>query len=101
MSLPQPKELLKSLAQAQDMLVESLSKPVKQLASTLNLPELPELPKAVDIVESLPELPAPPLPGGGAKAKAEAPPPAEVGKGEVTKVVSPKEVKEKFKIKIV
>jgi len=100
MSLPQPKELLKSLAQAQDMLVESLSKPVKQLASTLNLPELPELPKVADVVESLPELPAPPL-SGGTKAKAEVPPPAEVGKGEVTKVVSPKEVKEKFKIKIV
>ena len=62
MSLPTPKEVLKKLAEVHDSIAETLTKPVKDLASNLGLPEPPELPKAADIVESLPEPPELPTP---------------------------------------
>lgn len=62
MSLPTPKEVLKKLAEVHDSIAETLTKPVRDLAATLGLPEPPELPKAADIVESLPEPPELPTP---------------------------------------
>ena len=59
MSLPQPKELIKKVAEFHDSLMEMATKPFKDLASSLNLPALPEPPKATELVESLPELPLP------------------------------------------
>lgn len=59
MDFPGPKELLRRAAEAQDQLAETLTKPVRDLASALGLPEPPEPPKAADLVESLPDLPTP------------------------------------------
>jgi hypothetical protein len=103
MSLPQPKELLKSLAQAQDALVETLSAPIKQLASQLNLPPPPELPKATQFVETLPSLPPLPTPQL-APASAQASAGQQVYKREEIvkmKVVEEEVPKEEIKMKVV
>jgi len=101
MSLPSPKEMLKSVARVADTAVEAVTAPAKQLASTLNLPPLPEPPKAEQVVESLPELPLPTPPtapaGVGAGTK------TEVGAGQVTKIKLEEKpaVKEAIKLKII
>ncbi|MCL7388726.1 MAG: hypothetical protein LZ173_02150 [Thaumarchaeota archaeon] len=98
MSLPSPKEMLKSVARVADTAVEAVTAPAKQLASALNLPPLPEPPKAEQVVESLPELPLPTAPSGaGAGTK------TEVGAGQVTKMKLEEKpaVKEAIKLKII
>ena len=98
MSLPSPKEMLKSVARVADTAVEAVTAPAKQLASTLNLPPLPEPPKAEQVVEALPELPLPTpptAPSAGTKT--------EVGAGQVTKIKLEEKpaVKEAIKLKII
>ena len=99
MSLPSPKEMLKSVARVADTAVEAVTAPAKQLASALNLPPLPEPPKAEQIVETLPEpLPTPPTAPSGAGASTK-----EVGAGQVTKIKLEEKpaVKETIKLKII
>jgi len=99
MSLPQPKELLKTVAEFHDSLMEMATKPFKDLASSLNLPPLPELPKATELVESLPELPLPA--GFPAKAREKEERPTTVA-SEVSKIkVEEKAEEEKPKFKVV
>jgi hypothetical protein len=95
MSLPSPKEMLKSVARVADTAVEAVTAPAKQLASTLNLPPLPEPPKAEQVVESLPELPLPTPTAPSAVPKTEA--------GAVTKIKLEEKpaVKETIKLKII
>jgi len=100
MSLPSPKEMLKSVARVADTTIETVTAPARQLASALNLPPLPEPPKAESVVESLPELPLPTpptAPSAGAGTKTEA------GAGQVTKIKLEEKpaVKETIKLKII
>jgi hypothetical protein len=101
MSLPSPKEVLKSVARVADTAVEAVTAPAKQLASALNLPPLPEPPKAEQVVESLPELPLPTPSAGAGAGKTSAV--GEVGAGQVTKIKLEEKpaVKETIKLKII
>jgi hypothetical protein len=99
MSLPSPKEVLKSIAKSADMIVDALTAPAKQLAAQLNLPLPPEPPRATEVIESLPELPVP----APAFAPTTAKEVKEVYKEEEVVKIKPeeKEEKEVLKVKIV
>jgi len=100
MSLPQPKELIKRVAELQDSLVETATKPFRDLAASLNLPVV-EPPRLAELVESLPELPQPPTPEF-LLPRAKATPTTEVVKAEVSKIrVEEERVEKPFKLKVV
>ena len=63
MAIPSPKEVLLKIAEIHDTIVDTVTRPVREvvssIASSMGMPTPPEPPRMSDIVESLPDIELP------------------------------------------